>query len=625
MSGKRRRILLVPETRAGHGSGHLKRCLDLASELGHETATALAGEFSAGQIRLAGRSPDCAVIDMRSASAESWDLVVVDRRTTSIDECSALRKVGPLVGIDAGGAGRLCMSYLIDSLPRAVTDPADAPNEKGPEFLSLPLAAVGGTSKSAGILVTFGGEDAGGLTEECCGALLAILSDRQSDSAAARITAVRGPFFEDGRLRAAPFAAEESSAAIEVLDAPEQLSSLIGSFALVVTSFGLTAFEARAAGVPVIVVSASRYHEALARRAGFRLAGTGSPDAAALTAAVGEWLASGTVAEPAPLDEDYSAERVRAAAEKGSLLRAALERLDPAGATGCPVCGRKENPAVARMVDRSYFRCASCGMLYLENLGNRKVSYTKDYFYSDYEKQYGRTYLDDFANIRRMAVPRLERISRLGGSGALLDVGCAFGPFLVEARSAGYDPFGVDISEEAAAHVREELKIPAVSASIRDFDPEASFGVPRFSVVTLWYVIEHFPDVADILRKLNSMLKPGGVLAFSTPSGSGVSARLHREQFFTQSPSDHFTIWEPRRTASVLERFGFSLREVRVTGHHPERFFQNGPNRLQSGGEQTENKGVNPLLLRATAFVSRSFGLGDTFEVYAVKTGEHIS
>jgi hypothetical protein len=95
------------------------------------------------------------------------------------------------------------------------------------------------------------------------------------------------------------------------------------------------------------------------------------------------------------------------------------------------------------------------------------------------------------------------------------------------------------------------------------------------------------------------------VLAFSTPSGSGISARRSLRRFLSASPADHFTIWTPRRTGPLLRRFGFRLERMQVTGHHPERF----PGRLPAG------------LLRPA---SRLLGLGDTFEAYAVKIGEAV-
>jgi hypothetical protein len=99
------------------------------------------------------------------------------------------------------------------------------------------------------------------------------------------------------------------------------------------------------------------------------------------------------------------------------------------------------------------------------------------------------------------------------------------------------------------------------------------------------------------------------VLAFSTPSFRGVSRRRSLRAFLENSPGDHWTIWDPGKCAGLLSRYGFTLRKRVITGHHPERFPRAG-RFLKSGGR------------RFFLALSRIFGLGDTFEAYAVKTRE---
>ncbi|MDR2589144.1 MAG: acylneuraminate cytidylyltransferase, partial [Spirochaetales bacterium] len=96
----------------------------------------------------------------------------------------------------------------------------------------------------------------------------------------------------------------------------------------------------------------------------------------------------------------------------------------------------------------------------------------------------------------------------------------------------------------------------------------------------------------------------GGFLAFSTPNSRGVSGIFSKESFYRASPKDHYTLWNPRAAAGALGRFGFRVRKIRITGHHPERF----PPPLKSF-----------LGRRLCGLLSRVFGLGDTFEVYAEK------
>jgi hypothetical protein len=128
--------------------------------------------------------------------------------------------------------------------------------------------------------------------------------------------------------------------------------------------------------------------------------------------------------------------------------------------------------------------------------------------------------------------------------------------------------------------------------------------------VTLWYVIEHFSDAGAALDKAWRLLPVGGVLAFSTPNGRGISGLTDRVGFLRASPFDHITIFSPRGLRELLARRGFALKVLRVTGHHPERF----PGVL---GRLARRSGASR---RALLQASRLFGLGDTFEAYAVKT-----
>jgi SAM-dependent methyltransferase len=195
-----------------------------------------------------------------------------------------------------------------------------------------------------------------------------------------------------------------------------------------------------------------------------------------------------------------------------------------------------------------------------------------------------------------------------GGEKRLLDIGCAYGPFLVAAKEAGFSPAGLDPAEDAAAYVRETLKLEAHQGYFPQTGAAALGGEASFDVVTLWYVIEHFREPRRVLAEVRRLLKPGGVLAFSTPSFTGVSGRKNRKDFLEKSPPDHWTIWSPQLCGKLLRDSGFRLRKIRVTGHHPERFPLLGPF-ARSGGP----------LYAVLLLLSRIFRLGDTFEVYAHK------
>jgi SAM-dependent methyltransferase len=189
-----------------------------------------------------------------------------------------------------------------------------------------------------------------------------------------------------------------------------------------------------------------------------------------------------------------------------------------------------------------------------------------------------------------------------------LDIGCAYGPFLAAAKEEGFSPFGIDPSEDAVRYVTHTRGISAVQGFFPSSSSLFTFHCSLFTVITLWFVIEHFRDCVPVLAEIRKLLKPGGVLAFATPSFSGISGRSSFQRFLERSPADHWTIWSPSVTQKVLGAAGFKVKKTINTGHHPERF--------PLLGKFAQNKKESPLywLLRA---ISTILSLGDTFEIYA--------
>jgi 2-polyprenyl-3-methyl-5-hydroxy-6-metoxy-1,4-benzoquinol methylase len=191
----------------------------------------------------------------------------------------------------------------------------------------------------------------------------------------------------------------------------------------------------------------------------------------------------------------------------------------------------------------------------------------------------------------------------------LLDIGCAYGPFLAAAREEGFSPAGIDPAQDTVRYVQENLGIPAVHG----FFPHSSFLIPHsYNVISLWFVIEHFRDCTCVLAEIRKLLQPGGVLAFSTPSFSGISGRSSLRKFLSASPQDHITVWKPKMCRKALALAGFEVKKIVISGHHPERF--------PLLGKLAKSK-KHPLYWPLLA-ISKIFALGDTFEVYGIKNEE---
>lgn len=577
--------LIVPELGRNRGTGHLKRCLWLLRVL-PDSFVYVPGHLSARFEEFGAEVDQTRIVSLLGESR--FERVVVDRFSISEEEMRSLQECGTTIGLDLGGPGRPLADYLIDMLPRLDEGLA---NRYSPSFLLSHIyehAASGEASagpedtaeadRGGGILVSFGGEDPAGLTEQTVRAL----RDCGIDLNRVRVMRPKLRRLDDGFGRL-PL----------VTEPVESLWPLLAESDWVVTSFGLTAYEAAAQGCRVITVAPTRYHEKLAFKAGFYSAGVGKVSRRRLKRALQRTE-----------ELDLRTAALRQAA--GANLAEAIKTLSQPAHRGCPV-HRAFGAAVFRSEEKSYFACPTCGMVYLERFRADSEQYGSSYFMDEYRAQYGRTYLEDFASIQRMGAERLRIITHLQPPGKrLLDVGCAYGPFLAAAAERGFQAAGIDVAEEPVRYVREQLGFRAVSGSILDAGVRSALPWRQYDVVSLWFVIEHFFALDELLATLAELVTPGGILALSTPHGEGVSARRNSARFLEESPRDHYTVWTRASATNVLREFGFALESVRVTGHHPERY-------------PCVKAGLVPKRLGMVH--SRVFGWGDTFELYARRTG----
>ena len=575
--------LLVPSCEEGNGTGHLRRMIDLYRKL---KETCLCSVFIPVQIiseihnNLLSSGVDPADhITGTLPNSDLWDFIVVDYRDTPVSLIDLLQPKGFLIGIDEGGASRGGYQFLIDIIP-SLPNPVK-PNISAPGLMDLPrkrLYIETGYNYEK-ILITFGGEDSKGLTSTLLEFFKIYGYFHNSE-----ITVVTGEKFltdmDDGNIKS--------------LVNPPNLKNIIHEYNLVFTSFGLTAFESLAAGVPFILLNPSSYHQKLSRNCGLYEIGVLKPD----RKKIDRFIRDG--AEFISLQEKYIP-------NENIDLKDLVFSINKTEAD-CPVCHHKCEAAdlTHRFETRNFYSCPVCSITFQVDFSLSHSSYKKEYFFEDYKKQYGQTYLEDFRNIQKLACSRLKIISRInysstGDKGRLLDIGCAYGPFLAESKKYGFIPVGVEIIPEAADYVKSELGFEVFSGSFEN----ASFE-NTFDTLTMWYVIEHFTDLNLILTKVNTLLKSGGIFAFSTPNSSGITGRKSMNLFLNNSPSDHISVWNPAITSKVLARFGFKVKQIRVTGHHPERF--PGFSKIKSKSGYTI---VN--------FISKVLSLGDTFEVYAEK------
>ena len=112
---------------------------------------------------------------------------------------------------------------------------------------------------------------------------------------------------------------------------------------------------------------------------------------------------------------------------------------------------------------------------------------------------------------------RLVKFAEVAAGQRLLDVACGTGVVAVTAARRGAKVAGLDLTPALLARARENAEIAGVAAEFIEGDAEAlPYPDAAFDVVLSQFGHMFAPRPAVVVREMLRVLKPGGVVAFST-------------------------------------------------------------------------------------------------------------
>jgi SAM-dependent methyltransferase len=223
--------------------------------------------------------------------------------------------------------------------------------------------------------------------------------------------------------------------------------------------------------------------------------------------------------------------------------------------TNCAVCGENRVTPFWEKAGYRIVQCPACGFLYVNPRPDRQElsRFYQNPAYFQGSEGYG--YADYFADremIERQSADRLKLIERLTRRGNLLDVGCASGFFLKVAKDRGWAVEGIEVSE-AVSHFAEQL----IGQPIHPGLSAAQLADESFDAVTLWEYIEHVLDPREELQRVKRLLKPGGVIALSSPNAGQAKVKTHPEQWREFKPPEHLSFFSAETLLKLLRECGF--------------------------------------------------------------------
>lgn len=158
------------------------------------------------------------------------------------------------------------------------------------------------------------------------------------------------------------------------------------------------------------------------------------------------------------------------------------------------------------------------------------------------------------AGLRELRVSNFKKLltsikSIKPNGGRLLDVGCAYGWFLETARN-DFEVLGL----EPDKNVFDAISRRGLPARMGYF-PDALDESEKFDVIVFNDVIEHIPDIKQVLASCHRHLNREGLLVLNLPSSHGVFYRLSKILCRCGFPSFFERLWQKGLPSPHLHYF----------------------------------------------------------------------
>lgn len=253
-------------------------------------------------------------------------------------------------------------------------------------------------------------------------------------------------------------------------------------------------------------------------------------------------------------------------------------------------------------------KCRNCGLMYAYP---RPVVRS---LVSAYSNMMDELYVAEEAGRRQSARAILAVLKKLKKKGRMLDIGCATGFLLDEARKDGWEAYGVELSRWASTYAKEKLGLEHVYNGILK---NAGFPDDFFDAVIMKDTIEHLTDPRGTLIEIRRIVKPDGIVCVNTPDVDSFISRVLKAKWWGIKQA-HLYYFNRRTLARMFASAGFTPI---VSRSHVRIFtFKYWVDRFEN-----YNKSLHRLF---TFLIERRIignglvriDLGDQIEVYARKT-----
>lgn len=221
----------------------------------------------------------------------------------------------------------------------------------------------------------------------------------------------------------------------------------------------------------------------------------------------------------------------------------------------CPFCQKKNIEPVYHINKRVIYRCLDDDLFFSGDEKKEKFHYNYDYFESSPYNQ-SPIFNDVYFQEKLDKIMTLTREKRP----TILDVGCGWGNFLQVVKNNHLPYLGIDLSLRAV-EICQEKKLNCQKTDLIDLSKITN---QKYSIITLFQVIEHIKNPLNYLEAAKKLLKKNGILLITTPNNQSPLRHLFGPNWSVYQVPSHYFFYSNKSLERLLKAAGFSNFKIKI-------------------------------------------------------------
>lgn len=234
----------------------------------------------------------------------------------------------------------------------------------------------------------------------------------------------------------------------------------------------------------------------------------------------------------------------------------------------CPVCGNENFVEFLKIND--YFltkeqftivNCDNCGFRFTNprpEAENLSAYYKSEEYISHSNTKKGIVnkvyhFVRNYSHKKKYSL--INKFQTNGNS--ILDIGCATGEFLNFFKEKGWETLGIEPGVEARKFAKENYNLNVYEESEIEKLPNQSY-----SVITMWHVLEHVPQLNKRITELKRILKDDGILVIAVPNSNSYDAEYYKNFWAAYDVPRHLYHFNSDTLRKLFKKNDFRIEKI---------------------------------------------------------------